>query len=162
LLCGGDLEGTQLYTLLGPKQFTSEFDKSQFSLDLNDKLSKLIPEAPKPPQVEVETEITDNTGNTGGGGRAPSGATHKEVRRKVTVQVYKTGGLAPFTGPAWLDGTPSKPEYVLNAQQTERFFSLIDVLEGIDTKETGAKKSGDSYFDININVEKIEDDYDVE
>jgi hypothetical protein len=28
---------------------------------------------------------------------------------------YKTGGLADFTGPAWLDGTKSKPEYVLNA-----------------------------------------------
>ena len=36
---------------------------------------------------------------------------------------YKTGGTAPFTGPAWLDGTPSRPEYVLNAAQTERFFS---------------------------------------
>ena len=29
---------------------------------------------------------------------------------------YATGGLADFTGPAWLDGTPSRPEYVLNAQ----------------------------------------------
>ena len=28
---------------------------------------------------------------------------------------YKTGGLADFTGPAWLDGTKSRPEYVLNA-----------------------------------------------
>jgi hypothetical protein len=28
---------------------------------------------------------------------------------------YKTGGVADFTGPAWLDGTPSKPEYVLNS-----------------------------------------------
>jgi hypothetical protein len=74
---------------------------------------------------------------------------------------YKTGGLADFTGPAWLDGTPSKPEYVLNSAQTERFFSLIDVLEGIDTKSTG-KPSGDNYFDIEINVDKIEDDYDVE
>jgi hypothetical protein len=78
------------------------------------------------------------------------------------LQGYKTGGLASFTGPAWLDGTPSKPEYVLNAQQTERFFSLIDVLEGFDKNDNPSKKSGDSYFDININVEKIEDDYDVE
>jgi hypothetical protein len=29
---------------------------------------------------------------------------------------YKTGGLADFTGPAWLDGTPSKPEYILDAK----------------------------------------------
>jgi hypothetical protein len=33
---------------------------------------------------------------------------------KPTTQ-YATGGLANFTGPAWLDGTPSRPEYVLNA-----------------------------------------------
>jgi hypothetical protein len=30
--------------------------------------------------------------------------------------VFKTGGLADFTGPAWLDGTKSKPEYVLNSK----------------------------------------------
>ena len=75
---------------------------------------------------------------------------------------YATGGLADFTGPAWLDGTPSKPEYVLNAKQTERFFSLVDVLEGIDTNRGEQKPAGDNYFDININVEKLEDDYDVE
>jgi hypothetical protein len=41
---------------------------------------------------------------------------------------YKSGGLNTVTGPAWLDGTPTKPEYVLNAEQTSRFFELIDVL----------------------------------
>ena len=74
---------------------------------------------------------------------------------------FKTGGLADFTGPAWLDGTPSKPEYILNAAQTEKFFSLVDVLEGFDKKETKTS-SGDNYFDIEINVEKLENDYDVE
>jgi hypothetical protein len=29
---------------------------------------------------------------------------------------YATGGLATSTGPAWLDGTPQEPEYVLNAR----------------------------------------------
>lgn len=78
------------------------------------------------------------------------------------LQAYKTGGLASFTGPAWLDGTPSKPEYVLNASQTERFFSLVDVLEGLKIDGEPKKSSGDNYFDINISIEKIEDDYDVE
>ena len=75
---------------------------------------------------------------------------------------FKTGGLADFTGPAWLDGTPSKPEYILNSEQTERFFSLIDVLERFDSDKKPAKASGDNYFDIEINVEKLENDYDVE
>ena len=81
---------------------------------------------------------------------------------KKYLNTYKTGGLADFTGPAWLDGTPSKPEYVLNSAQTERFFSLIDVLEGFDEKNSSEKKTGDNYFDIEINVEKLENDYDVE
>ena len=75
---------------------------------------------------------------------------------------FKTGGLADFTGPAWLDGTKSKPEYVLNSTQTERFFSLIDVLERYDADNQTTQKAGDSYFDININVDKLESDYDVE
>ncbi len=74
---------------------------------------------------------------------------------------YKTGGLADFTGPAWLDGTPSKPEYILNADQTARFFQLIDVLDGFD-KNQSSEKSGDNYFEIEINVDSISSDYDVE
>ena len=31
---------------------------------------------------------------------------------------FATGGMADFTGPAWLDGTKKKPEAVLNADQT--------------------------------------------
>jgi hypothetical protein len=83
------------------------------------------------------------------------------MERKYIKYKYKTGGLADFTGPAWLDGTRSRPEYVLNADQTERFFSLIDVLEKYDANDT-KKSSGDNYFEIEINVEKLENDYDVE
>jgi hypothetical protein len=86
----------------------------------------------------------------------------KFVSPKANFKKYKTGGLADFTGPAWLDGTPAKPEYILNAAQTDRFFSLIDVLENYDSDKKGGKNGGDNYFDISINVEKIEDDYDVE
>jgi hypothetical protein len=32
--------------------------------------------------------------------------------------MFETGGLADFTGPAWLDGTRSNPELVLNARDT--------------------------------------------
>ena len=80
---------------------------------------------------------------------------------KTYLNSYKTGGIADFTGPAWLDGTPSRPEYVLNSAQTERFFSLVDVLENYKDKG-GKSSSGDNYFEIEINVEKLENDYDVE
>ena len=80
----------------------------------------------------------------------------------LTGYKFETGGLADFTGPAWLDGTRSKPEYVLSATQTERFFSLVNVLESLDTKKSSTAPSGDNYFDIEIKVEKLENDYDVE
>jgi len=42
--------------------------------------------------------------------------------KKAFDYYFKTGGLADFTGPAWLDGTPSAPELVLNATDTENFI----------------------------------------
>ena len=90
-----------------------------------------------------------------------SGVELLNTLRNIPYQ-YKTGGLADFTGPAWLDGTPSKPEYILNAEQTERFFSLIDVLEGFDTKGNTTSNSNDISVDVDINVENIGSDYDVE
>jgi hypothetical protein len=38
------------------------------------------------------------------------------------AKAYETGGLADYTGPAWLDGTKSHPELVLNARDTENFI----------------------------------------
>ena len=79
--------------------------------------------------------------------------------------VFKTGGLADFTGPAWLDGTKSKPEYVLNADQTKAFFTLVDVLQGLRTmsqNNDSTENHGDNVYDIDINVESIGSNYDVE
>ena len=82
---------------------------------------------------------------------------------KKKFKKFKTGGLADFTGPAWLDGTKSKPEYILNADQTKSFFQLVDVLGSL---KSGASQSsqitGDSIYDVDINVESIGNDYDVE
>lgn len=79
------------------------------------------------------------------------------------IPAYKTGGLADFTGPAWLDGTKSRPEYILNADQTKAFFTLVDVLGSLQTKDSKASQnSGDNTYDIDINVESIGSDYDVE
>ena len=76
---------------------------------------------------------------------------------------FATGGLASYTGPAWLDGTPSRPELVLNAKDTQNFIALKDVLANAmsgmgDTSNT----YGDVLYEININVDKIEKDYDVD
>ena len=77
---------------------------------------------------------------------------------------YATGGLNTRSGPAWLDGTPSRPEYVLNADQTAAFLQLADVLPALMSNNSisTSASSGDNYFDININVDSISSDYDVD
>ena len=81
--------------------------------------------------------------------------------KKITP--YKTGGIADFTGPAWLDGTPSKPELVLNATDTKNFIALKDVLSRAMSSVGHVENSygGNANFEININVDHISNDYDV-
>lgn len=83
------------------------------------------------------------------------------------LQAYKKGGLANFTGPAWLDGTKTKPEAVLNARDTQNFLQLRDVLSDVLNKsrtiERGnSENNGDNYYDIDIQVDKLSNDYDVD
>ena len=89
---------------------------------------------------------------------------YKKQSPKPTALAYKTGGIADYTGPAWLDGTPSKPELVLNARDTQNFLALRDVLSSAlnSTNSINNSYSGDNIFEININVDKIEKDYDVD
>ena len=88
--------------------------------------------------------------------------TKKELQNKGVTK-FATGGLASTTGLAWLDGTPSKPELVLNATDTKNFLVLKDVLA---TAMKGMSNTSNSYgditYEININVDKIEKDYDVD
>ena len=69
---------------------------------------------------------------------------------------YMQGGLADFTGPAWLDGTSQKPEAVLNALQTEHFIKFTNALDkmfsGVNTS-SGA--SSISIENISFNVDSM-------
>ena len=93
-----------------------------------------------------------------------SGREYKQVLRAKGVKGYATGGLADYTGPAWLDGTPAKPELILNAQDTKNFIALKDVLSKAigSTKAISNEYGGDTTFEININVDHIANDYDVD
>lgn len=83
--------------------------------------------------------------------------------KKSGLTAYKTGGLADFTGPAWLDGTKSKPELVLNQEDTQNFLILRDILSSfIKNLRDNTNNSGDNYFEIYINVDEIGSQYDVE
>ena len=77
---------------------------------------------------------------------------------------YKKGGLADFTGPAWLDGTKAKPELVLNQRDTENFIQLKDILRSLlnNNQFNNSGNGGDNIYEIHIEVDKLENDYDVE
>lgn len=84
---------------------------------------------------------------------------------KKYLTKYKTGGLADFTGPAWLDGTKAKPELILNSRDTENFIQLKNVLASLMTHagaNISSENNGDITYDIDINVERIGSDYDIE
>ena len=86
--------------------------------------------------------------------------------RKATLQsqfkAYKTGGLADYTGPAWLDGSKTHPELVLNAKDTENFIELKNILaHSMGTQGAGGINNGDTYYEFNIDAE-LGSDYDVE
>ncbi len=88
----------------------------------------------------------------------------KKYPKKYKAYSYSTGGIADYTGPAWLHGTPSKPELVLNATDTKNFLALKDVLSKAMTSTSSIENSygGDMNFEVNINVDHLNNDYDVD
>ena len=84
--------------------------------------------------------------------------------KKVDGKKFARGGFADFTGPAWLDGTRAKPEAVLNATDTKNFVALKDVLADVmgHITDNNTTTYGDSTYEININVDHLNNDYDVD
>lgn len=86
------------------------------------------------------------------------------------IIAYAKGGLANFTGPAWLDGTPSAPERILSPYQTKLFEDMISSLHQIKVSapsipsgifDGGTNNSQAITFgDIILNVDQLADDSD--
>ena len=109
---------------------------------------------------EVQTRINKIANKSVGTGKAQKDLTEYYYGK------FKQGGLADFTGPAWLDGTKSRPEVVLDAQDSRNFIQLRDILSSVlnngSFSNTSTENNGDITYDIDINVESIGSDYDVE
>ena len=86
--------------------------------------------------------------------------------------VYAKGGIADFTGPAWLDGSPQDPERVLSPYQTKLFEAMVEALERAskitipsmpnygDIVSNGGNQI--SVGDIVVNVDNLDTDDDYE
>ena len=93
-----------------------------------------------------------------------SKAYQKELA-KLKQNGFATGGLNTYTGPTWLDGTPSKPELVLNARDTQNFLQLKDILSDVMSGSNTINNNNNPYtenYEININVDKMSSDIDIE
>lgn len=64
---------------------------------------------------------------------------------------YARGGLVDYTGPAWVDGTKSRPEAFLNPYQTEQIGALADALD-TNVVKNFANNSNVTFGSINFNV----------
>ena len=85
---------------------------------------------------------------------------------------YKAGGLANYTGPAWVDGSMQNPERILSPYQTKLFESMVQALEQAsrisvqpmqnygNVSTTGP--SNVSVGDIVVNVDNLDTDDDYE
>ena len=76
---------------------------------------------------------------------------------------YATGGLVSYTGPAWVDGTPGKPEAFLNANQTAMIASFTaNLAKMISGKFPSSNVEAGSNCEINIDIGSIGADYDID
>lgn len=110
--------------------------------------------------------------------REEAAAAAKEAVKSVPggryyTKKYAQGGLANYTGLAWLDGSVSKPERILSPYQTVLFEDLVASLHDIRTNAIqmpssigydNADNSNSTYTfgDINVSVEQLADDADYE
>ena len=90
----------------------------------------------------------------------------KFVWKSNAVPIYMKGGIADFTGPAWLDGTKTNPERILSPKQTKLFESMVASLEKASNNSTINSALGSSYnigdINTNINVEKLDNETDID
>lgn len=98
-----------------------------------------------------------------GKGRSSKLYTHKQGKNLT----YATGGYVDYTGPAWVDGTKSHPEYMLNATQTAQFETLVAAMDamyshGAAPITNASQKIGDAVYNFHIKVDQMASDYDVD
>ena len=103
--------------------------------------------------------------------KAPDGEWHWKYVSNGQFATYAKGGIADFTGPAWLDGTKTKPERILSPYQTELFEDLISTLHGIRVNassmpaigfESASNGQTFTFGDIVINVDRLDETSDYE
>lgn len=116
--------------------------------------------------------LTTNWANQIGHSGQQAQALYNAAVKTIAGPKYLRGGIADFTGPAWLDGSKTNPERILSPYQTELFEDMVKSLHMINTlripsmpsysESVTEKPSSVSFGDIVVNVDKLSDDKDYE
>ena len=111
-------------------------------------------------------------------GSSDLGRTIDQMKKSIIIKKYAKGGLVDFTGPAWVDGTKSKPEAFLSAEDTallkSKIFSnsnyslksVIEMLESLGRTFSSIDNSSNNRevvfenVEVNIAANAIASDYD--
>lgn len=82
---------------------------------------------------------------------------------------YATGGLVDFTGPAWVDGSPTSPEAFLSAEDTARIGAAAQLLSNLPflntssiTDNSYSSNVGDTTIEVHINIENVSSEQDID
>ena len=129
--------------------------KKGSKLKVNGKIGSSSKKQMKKLQKKIEVKGKSYTGRW-------NPTTYSKFHSSKYYPTYKEGGLADFTGPAWLDGTKTRPEMVLNAQDTENFIKLKDTLSSLMKTTPSSSINSNDIININIDVKEIANDYDVD
>lgn len=85
------------------------------------------------------------------------------------IEQYKTGGLVDYTGPAWVDGSPTSPEAFLSAEDTARIGAAAQLLSNLPflntssiTDNSYSSNVGDTTIEVHINIENVSSEQDID
>jgi len=102
-----------------------------------------------------------------GGSNSAQKAAESTIKKNATTYFY--GGIVDYTGPAWVDGSKSKPEAFLNPYDTEMIQRMTDALNyirltpsinpSVGTFDRPEQNFGD--INITINQATLENDADI-
>jgi len=91
----------------------------------------------------------------------------KQTERKK-YYAFAEGGLVNYTGPAWVDGSRSKPEAFLSSEDTRRIGEAARILADLPILSQPVKEQiptttiGDTTIQIDVHVDSIANDYDLD
>ena len=88
---------------------------------------------------------------------------------KNKTLAFAEGGLVNFTGPAWVDGSRSRPEAFLSAEDTRRIGEAARILadlpilsQPVNQEQLPTTTIGDTTIQIDVHVDSIASDYDLD